>query len=456
MELLNAFQSMEHSNEQLTDILEIAKQTSDANLKDTEIREIEDLLRKLQDTFANTSATELLKLSSVRGEFQEQKEKITQIGAQFQSMEALMANMAQTLLGLDSIRNRFGEVYGDYTGLLADLQKSQQTSNGAKLNLMRFSLEQTKETIEQSTAEFKRQMLDVMSLYEALGAQYYQMMESDKIDEYENIQTPPPEPTDDHGDEAENADQQNAENAEAQAEEIQADAELADAVADAESEPEVAAEQAEQDAVAEILAVTDEQIVQELTEQYGNDMPTDIINAIDDLEEEQQQQMLLRGGAIGGAASAGGEQQAAGGGGAGAASAGGEQQAAGGGGSGGAAAAPAGAEQQQAAGGGGAAHAAAAPVGAEQQQAAGGGGAAHAAAAPAGAEQQQAAGGGGAAHAAAAPAGAEQQQAMGAHSAQQQNAEHHAATITAETDRGRSDEREKTKSRKPRSRKAKS
>ena len=150
-ELQDAFLSMEKSNENLQDILEAAKQSEAKTINDNEIRQIEELLRKLQDTFSNMSATELMRLSSVRGEFQEQKEKVSEISAQFQAMEALMANMGQTLLGFENIRQVFSQTCGDYNSMLEVLKKSQQTSNGARLNLLSFSMNQTKDTLERGT-----------------------------------------------------------------------------------------------------------------------------------------------------------------------------------------------------------------------------------------------------------------------------------------------------------------
>ena len=270
----DAFQSMDLSTEKLTDVLNVAKQSDAKKLNDRELRQIEELLRKLSDSFDLFSVQDIMQTKVARGEFTGQKEKLEEIAQQYQQMEALIANMTQTLMGLESVRNRFSQLHGSYATLLSSLEKSQKTSAASRLKLTQFSLNQTKDTVEKATEHFKRQLLDLMTLYEVLGAQYFQMAAAASADEYSDEHPEPPaeEPNDENSDE--NAEQTSAETEQdttEQAEDEQQAAEQAEAeqlAADELAAQELAEQQAAEQAQAEQLAA-DELAAQELAEQQA-------------------------------------------------------------------------------------------------------------------------------------------------------------------------------------------
>lgn len=103
----DAFQSMDFSTEKLGEVLEVAKQSDAKKLNERELRQIEEMLRKLSESFESVSAQEILQTKVARGEFAGQKEKLDELATQYQQMDALIANMTQTLMGLESVRNRF-------------------------------------------------------------------------------------------------------------------------------------------------------------------------------------------------------------------------------------------------------------------------------------------------------------------------------------------------------------
>ena len=219
----DAFQSMDFSTEKLGEVLEVAKQSDAKKLNERELRQIEEMLRKLSESFESVSAQEILQTKVARGEFAGQKEKLDELATQYQQMDALIANMTQTLMGLESVRNRFSQLHGSYSALLSSLEKSQKTGAASRLKLTQFSMNQTKDTVERATDLFKRQLLDLMTLHEVLGAQYFQMAASASIDEYSD-EPQPPETHDNDGDDTDDA--ETSEN-EQQADEQQAAEELA-------------------------------------------------------------------------------------------------------------------------------------------------------------------------------------------------------------------------------------
>ena len=273
----DAFQSMDLSTEKLTDVLNVAKQSDAKKLNDRELRQIEELLRKLSDSFDLFSVQDIMQTKVARGEFTGQKEKLEEIAQQYQQMEALIANMTQTLMGLESVRNRFSQLHGSYATLLSSLEKSQKTSAASRLKLTQFSLNQTKDTVEKATEHFKRQLLDLMTLYEVLGAQYFQMAAAASADEYSDEHPEPPaeEPNDENSDE--NAEQTSAETeqdtieqqaAEQAEDEQQASEQAEQLAADELAAQELAEQQAAEQAEAEQLAA-DELAAQELAEQQA-------------------------------------------------------------------------------------------------------------------------------------------------------------------------------------------
>ena len=265
----DAFQSMDLSTEKLTDVLNVAKQSDAKKLNDRELRQIEELLRKLSDSFDLFSVQDIMQTKVARGEFTGQKEKLEEIAQQYQQMEALIANMTQTLMGLESVRNRFSQLHGSYATLLSSLEKSQKTSAASRLKLTQFSLNQTKDTVEKATEHFKRQLLDLMTLYEVLGAQYFQMAAAASADEYSDEHPEPPaeEPNDENSDE--NAEQTSAETEQDTTEQQAAEqAEAEQLAADELAAQELAEQQAAEQAQAEQLAA-DELAAQELAEQQA-------------------------------------------------------------------------------------------------------------------------------------------------------------------------------------------
>ena len=257
----DAFQSMDFSTEKLGEVLEVAKQSDAKKLNERELRQIEEMLRKLSESFESVSAQEILQTKVARGEFAGQKEKLDELATQYQQMDALIANMTQTLMGLESVRNRFSQLHGSYSALLSSLEKSQKTGAASRLKLTQFSMNQTKDTVERATDLFKRQLLDLMTLHEVLGAQYFQMAASASIDEYSD-EPQPPETHDNDGDDTDDA--ETSEN-EQQADEQQAAEELA------------AQELAEQQAAEQQAAIDAEQMAaqehaaQELAEQQATE-----------------------------------------------------------------------------------------------------------------------------------------------------------------------------------------
>ena len=293
----DAFQSMDLSTEKLTDVLNVAKQSDAKKLNDRELRQIEELLRKLSDSFDLFSVQDIMQTKVARGEFTGQKEKLEEIAQQYQQMEALIANMTQTLMGLESVRNRFSQLHGSYATLLSSLEKSQKTSAASRLKLTQFSLNQTKDTVEKATEHFKRQLLDLMTLYEVLGAQYFQMAAAASADEYSDEHPEPPaeEPNDENSDE--NAEQTSAETeqdtteqqAAEQAEAEQQAAEQAEAeqlAADELAAQELAEQQAAEQAEAEQLAA-DELAAQELAEQQASEQAQAEQLAADELAAQE-------------------------------------------------------------------------------------------------------------------------------------------------------------------------
>ena len=265
----DAFQSMDLSTEKLTDVLNVAKQSDAKKLNDRELRQIEELLRKLSDSFDLFSVQDIMQTKVARGEFTGQKEKLEEIAQQYQQMEALIANMTQTLMGLESVRNRFSQLHGSYATLLSSLEKSQKTSAASRLKLTQFSLNQTKDTVEKATEHFKRQLLDLMTLYEVLGAQYFQMAAAASADEYSDEHPEPPaeEPNDENSDE--NAEQTSAETEQDTTEQQAAEqAEAEQLAADELAAQELAEQQATEQAEAEQLAA-DELAAQEFAEQQA-------------------------------------------------------------------------------------------------------------------------------------------------------------------------------------------
>ena len=264
----DAFQSMDLSTEKLTDVLNVAKQSDAKKLNDRELRQIEELLRKLSDSFDLFSVQDIMQTKVARGEFTGQKEKLEEIAQQYQQMEALIANMTQTLMGLESVRNRFSQLHGSYATLLSSLEKSQKTSAASRLKLTQFSLNQTKDTVEKATEHFKRQLLDLMTLYEVLGAQYFQMAAAASADEYSDEHPEPPaeEPNDENSDE--NAEQTSAETEQDTTEQQAAEQTQAEQLAAEELAAQDLAEQQAAEAEAEQLAA-EELAAQELAEQQA-------------------------------------------------------------------------------------------------------------------------------------------------------------------------------------------
>ena len=95
-------------------------------------------MRKLSDSFDLFSVQDIMQTKVARGEFTGQKEKLEEIAQQYQQMEALIANMTQTLMGLESVRNRFSQLHGSYATLLSSLEKSQKTSAASLLLVQRL------------------------------------------------------------------------------------------------------------------------------------------------------------------------------------------------------------------------------------------------------------------------------------------------------------------------------
>ena len=252
----DAFQSMDFSTEKLGEVLEVAKQSDAKKLNERELRQIEEMLRKLSESFESVSAQEILQTKVARGEFAGQKEKLDELATQYQPPHALIPHMTQTLMGLESVRNRFSQLHGSYSALLSSLEKSQKTGAASRLKLTQFSMNQTKDTVERATDLFKRQLLDLMTLHEVLGAQYFQMAASASIDEYSD-EPQPPETHDNDGDDTDDA--ETSEN-EQQADEQQAAEELAaQELAEQQAAEQQAAEQqtaidAEQQAAEELAA----------------------------------------------------------------------------------------------------------------------------------------------------------------------------------------------------------
>ena len=283
----DAFQSMDLSTEKLTDVLNVAKQSDAKKLNDRELRQIEELLRKLSDSFDLFSVQDIMQTKVARGEFTGQKEKLEEIAQQYQQMEALIANMTQTLMGLESVRNRFSQLHGSYATLLSSLEKSQKTSAASRLKLTQFSLNQTKDTVEKATEHFKRQLLDLMTLYEVLGAQYFQMAAAASADEYSDEHPEPPaeEPNDENSDE--NAEQTSAETEQDTTEQQAAEqAEAEQLAADELAAQELAEQQAAEQAEAEQLAA-DELAAQELAEQQAAEQLAADELAAQELAEQQ-------------------------------------------------------------------------------------------------------------------------------------------------------------------------
>ena len=250
----DAFQSMDLSTEKLTEVLNVAKQSDAKKLNDRELQQIEEMLRKLSASFDLFSAQDIMQTKVAEGEFAGQKDKLEQIAQQYQQMEALIANMTQTLMGLESVRNRFSQLHGSYSTLLSSLEKSQRTSAASRLKLTQFSLNQTKDTIEKATEHFKRQLLDLITLYEVLGAQYFQLAAVAQVDEYSDEQPEPPTENSDSNDgeaqETSNTEQTDTEQADAE----QADAEQTEQLAQEQAEAELLAQEQADAEQAELLA----------------------------------------------------------------------------------------------------------------------------------------------------------------------------------------------------------
>ena len=228
-EIKEAFQSMDLSTEHLSEVLEVAKQSDAKQLNEQELQTIESMLHSLESAFHNFSARDIMQLKAVQGTCAGKAEKLQEIASQYQAMEALIANMTQSLMGLESVRNKFSQLHGSYSSLLTTLQKSQSSAEASRLRLTEFSLNETKATIERTTEEFKKQLSEQITLFEVLGAEYYAMM---------NAAVPIRLPTgnsapqsDENGDNANNAENNNDTAAEqagdqsAQAVETPADAE---------------------------------------------------------------------------------------------------------------------------------------------------------------------------------------------------------------------------------------
>ena len=188
-ETKDAFDSMNLSTEQLALALETAKSSDDHQLNDRELSQIEDMLSKLRSMFSESSKV-ITQPRAERGDIQSQKDLLDQVTNQYQAMNALVSNMTQTLMGLEGVRDKFNQLFGGADGLMANAEKAQQTPGAAQLQL-KGVFDQTKNTLDQCTDTFKSQLMEQMALYEAIGAEYYQMQAAMKF--IPNVpHTPPP------------------------------------------------------------------------------------------------------------------------------------------------------------------------------------------------------------------------------------------------------------------------
>ena len=214
IEIKDAYQSMNFSTERLNEVLNAAKQSDAKKFNERDLQIIEELLRKLDASFSKYSAESIMGLKAVKGTCKGKDEKLQEIASQYQTMEALIANMTQTMIGMESIRSKFNEIYGSNTGLLSSLERSQSTAEAARLALTSSSLNHTKESLDRTTELFKKQLNEEMAAYEEKGAQYYAMMSAAFEIKLSDHTEENGEPDDNNGDE-----QNNDENAENQAEE---------------------------------------------------------------------------------------------------------------------------------------------------------------------------------------------------------------------------------------------
>ena len=178
-ETKDAFDSMNLSTEQLALALETAKSSDDHQLNDRELSQIEDMLSKLRSMFSESSKV-ITQPRAERGDIQSQKDLLDQVTNQYQAMNALVSNMTQTLMGLEGVRDKFNQLFGGADGLMANAEKAQQTPGAAQLQL-KGVFDQTKNTLDQCTDTFKSQLMEQMALYEAIGAEYYQMQAAMKF-----------------------------------------------------------------------------------------------------------------------------------------------------------------------------------------------------------------------------------------------------------------------------------
>ena len=206
-EIKEAFQSMDLSTEHLSEVLEVAKQSDAKQLNEQELQTIEAMLHSLESAFHNFSARDIMQLKAVQGTCTGKAEKLQEIASQYQAMEALIANMTQSLMGLESVRNKFSQLHGSYASLLTTLQKSQSSAEASRLRLTEFSLNETKATIERTTEEFKKQLSEQITLFEVLGAEYYAMMNA-AVPIRPPVGNSVPQP-DENGDNANNAENNN-------------------------------------------------------------------------------------------------------------------------------------------------------------------------------------------------------------------------------------------------------
>ena len=108
----DAFQSMDFSTEKLGEVLEVAKQSDAKKLNERELRQIEEMLRKLSESFESVSAQEILQTKVARGEFAGQKEKLDDILDYLKEQEITYNDILFKRPGTGIPANKYKEIIG--------------------------------------------------------------------------------------------------------------------------------------------------------------------------------------------------------------------------------------------------------------------------------------------------------------------------------------------------------
>ena len=174
-----AFEAMNFSTDQLEMALEAAKSSQEFQINDREMSQIEEMLAKLRGMFAEASKG-IIQPRSERGNLQAEKTLLEQVASQYQAMNALVASMTQTLMGLEGVRDKFDQIFGGAGGVAANAENAQRAPGAAQIQL-RGMFDSTSASLQQYTESFKDQLNEQLAIYEAIGAEYYQMMAAIKF-----------------------------------------------------------------------------------------------------------------------------------------------------------------------------------------------------------------------------------------------------------------------------------